>query len=590
MIRYKNFYKATKNSRLIYLFAMISMVISQMINALLPIILWSSVDSIIGDEPFKFKLIKKIVDLFGGKLYIRNHIYIIALFIVIISAIGGLFVFLKTIFANIATERIAKNLRDEIYTHLEFINYKYISKTSPGDLIQRSTSDIETIKRLLSLQFVEILGSISIFTFSLIIMFTLNVKVALICAFGCFIIGSVSYLFYSNVKKFFMKLDEAEAKLTHTVSENVSHIRVIKAFNREKFHYDLFKVDNENLKKRQFNFSVLNAVYWSVTNLTTFLLMGSVIGYGGYLAIKNVISFGDLAAFTSYVNLMIWPIRSLTRILADSGKATVSIKRIEEILQFPEEDMISGIKKVNIKGGIRFENVGFKYDTSDDFSIRNISFEIKPDQVLGITGTTGSGKTTLVSLILRLFEPTEGTIYLDGYNIKDLNKEFLRENIAIVLQEPYLYNISIKDNIMITNDTATDKMVVDAAKIANVHKDIMSFEEGYNTISGEGGVNLSGGQKQRIAIARAILKSTPLLILDDSLSAVDMKTDKNIRNALNTMPNKPTLIIISNRLASLVQADLILVLEKGNIIQKGTHEELIREEGFYKNIFEIQNN
>ena len=590
MIRYKNFYKATKNSRLIYLFAMISMVISQMINALLPIILWSSVDSIIGDEPFKFKLIKKMVDLFGGKLYIRNHIYIIALFIVIISAIGGLFVFLKTIFANIATERIAKNLRDEIYTHLEFINYKYISKTSPGDLIQRSTSDIETIKRLLSLQFVEILGSVSIFTFSLIIMFTLNVKVALICAFGCFIIGSVSYLFYSNVKKFFMKLDEAEAKLTHTVSENVSHIRVIKAFNREKFHYDLFKIDNENLKKRQFNFSVLNAVYWSVTNLTTFLLMGSVIGYGGYLAIKNVISFGDLAAFTSYVNLMIWPIRSLTRILADSGKATVSIKRIEEILQFPEEDMISGIKKVNIKGGIRFENVGFKYDTSDDFSIRNISFEIKPDQVLGITGTTGSGKTTLVSLILRLFEPTEGTIYLDGYNIKDLNKEFLRENIAIVLQEPYLYNISIKDNIMITNDTATDKMVVDAAKIANVHKDIMSFEEGYNTISGEGGVNLSGGQKQRIAIARAILKSTPLLILDDSLSAVDMKTDKNIRNALNTMPNKPTLIIISNRLASLVQADLILVLEKGNIIQKGTHEELIREEGFYKNIFEIQNN
>lgn len=590
MIRYKNFYKATKNSRLIYLFAMISMVISQMINALLPIILWSSVDSIIGNEPFKFKLIKKIVDLFGGKLYIRNHIYIIALFIVIISAIGGLFVFLKTVFANIATERIAKNLRDDIYTHLEFINYKYISKTSPGDIIQRSTSDIETIKRLLSLQFVEILSSISIFTFSLIIMFTLNVKVALICAFGCFIIGSVSYLFYSNVKKLFMKLDEAEAKLTHTVSENVSHIRVIKAFNREKFHYDLFKIDNENLKKRQFNFSVLNAVYWSVTNLTTFLLMGSVIGYGGYLAIKNVISFGDLAAFTSYVNLMIWPIRSLTRILADSGKATVAIKRIEEILQFPEEDMISGIKKVNIKGGVRFENVGFKYDTSDDFSIRNISFEIKPDQVLGITGTTGSGKTTLVSLILRLFEPTEGTIYLDGYNIKDLNKEFLRENIAIVLQEPYLYNISIKDNIMITNDTATDKMVVDAAKTANVHKDIMSFEEGYNTISGEGGVNLSGGQKQRIAIARAILKSTPLLILDDSLSAVDMKTDKNIRNALNTMPNKPTLIIISNRLASLVQADLILVLEKGNIIQKGTHEELIREEGFYKNIFEIQNN
>lgn len=590
MIRYKNFYKATKNSRLIYLFAMISMVISQMINALLPIILWSSVDSIIGDEPFKFKLIKKIVDLFGGKLYIRNHIYIIALFIVIISAIGGLFVFLKTVFANIATERIAKNLRDDIYTHLEFINYKYISKTSPGDIIQRSTSDIETIKRLLSLQFVEILSSISIFTFSLIIMFTLNVKVALICAFGCFIIGSVSYLFYSNVKKLFMKLDEAEAKLTHTVSENVSHIRVIKAFNREKFHYDLFKIDNENLKKRQFNFSVLNAVYWSVTNLTTFLLMGSVIGYGGYLAIKNVISFGDLAAFTSYVNLMIWPIRSLTRILADSGKATVAIKRIEEILQFPEEDMISGIKKVNIKGGVRFENVGFKYDTSDDFSIRNISFEIKPDQILGITGTTGSGKTTLVSLILRLFEPTEGTIYLDGYNIKDLNKEFLRENIAIVLQEPYLYNISIKDNIMITNDTATDKMVVDAAKTANVHKDIMSFEEGYNTISGEGGVNLSGGQKQRIAIARAILKSTPLLILDDSLSAVDMKTDKNIRNALNTMPNKPTLIIISNRLASLVQADLILVLEKGNIIQKGTHEELIREEGFYKNIFEIQNN
>ena len=590
MIRYKNFYKATKNSRLIYLFAMISMIISQMINALLPIILWSSVDSIIGDEPFKFKLIKKIVDLFGGKLYIRNHIYIIALFIVIISAIGGLFVFLKTVFANIATERIAKNLRDDIYTHLEFINYKYISKTSPGDIIQRSTSDIETIKRLLSLQFVEILSSISIFTFSLIIMFTLNVKVALICAFGCFIIGSVSYLFYSNVKKLFMKLDEAEAKLTHTVSENVSHIRVIKAFNREKFHYDLFKIDNENLKKRQFNFSVLNAVYWSVTNLTTFLLMGSVIGYGGYLAIKNVISFGDLAAFTSYVNLMIWPIRSLTRILADSGKATVAIKRIEEILQFPEEDMISGIKKVNIKGGVRFENVGFKYDTSDDFSIRNISFEIKPDQVLGITGTTGSGKTTLVSLILRLFEPTEGTIYLDGYNIKDLNKEFLRENIAIVLQEPYLYNISIKDNIMITNDTATDKMVVDAAKTANVHKDIMSFEEGYNTISGEGGVNLSGGQKQRIAIARAILKSTPLLILDDSLSAVDMKTDKNIRNALNTMPNKPTLIIISNRLASLVQADLILVLEKGNIIQKGTHEELIREEGFYKNIFEIQNN
>jgi len=293
-------------------------------------------------------------------------------------------------------------------------------------------------------------------------------------------------------------------------------------------------------------------------------------------------------AFSTYVGMLLWPVRQLGRVLTDMGKALVSIERIQEILDEPIEDLDEGDSIKKIKGNIEFKNVSFYYEKGKSI-LDNVSFKVKQGQTVAILGPTGSGKSTLVGLLPRLYDNQEGSIKIDGIDVKKISKRVLRENIGIVLQEPFLFSKTLKDNIRLATSETEEKEIFKAAKVASVHDVIKSFDDGYETAVGEKGVTLSGGQKQRVAIARTIINRSPILIFDDSLSAVDTETDAAIRKRLKKLENKATTFIISHRLITLAEADIILVLDEGKIVQQGTHLDLIEQEGLYKRVWSIQN-
>ncbi len=364
-------------------------------------------------------------------------------------------------------------------------------------------------------------------------------------------------------------------------------MRVVKAFSRQQFESDNF--DSKNVAHRNLvNKLVVDlSLYWALADLISFTQVGLVVVAGTYFTVKGEITLGTLVAFTTYIYMLIWPVRQLGRTLTDMGKATVSIKRIDGILQEPIEVLLENGKEPKIEGHIEFENVSFEYE-KDKPVLKDISFEIKPGETIAFIGPTGSGKSSLVHLLPRLYEYNKGSIKIDGTQLNTIDKHWIRKNIGLVLQEPFLYAKTIKENIRLSDPKLIDFKVYDAAKIASIHNDILSFEEEYETMVGERGVSLSGGQKQRMAIARTIINNNPIVIFDDSLSAVDTSTDIQIRKALNERKDKSTTIIISHRISTVAEADMIYVIDKGKIVQRGKHEDLIQVEGLYKRVYTIQ--
>lgn len=424
--------------------------------------------------------------------------------------------------------------------------------------------------------------------FIVYVMFTLNVKMALISILALPITFSFAMIFFKKVKKDFEASDEAEAKMTTTLQENLTGVRVVKAFSRQKFEVDKF--DEKNLEYQKLTYKLIKnlSTYWAISDSISMTQVGFVVVFGSYLAFKGELSLGTYVAFISYINMLIWPVRQMGRTLTDMGKAFVSLKRIEEIFEEPIELLDENNNKPHIKGNIEFSNVDFQYE-ENKLVLSNLSFKVKSGQTIALIGPTGSGKSSLVHLLPRLYEYNQGSIKIDGVELKSIDKSWIRKNVGLVLQEPFLYAKTIKDNIKLANPSLKDERVINAAKTASIHEDITSFEAGYETLVGERGVSLSGGQKQRMAIARTIINECPIVIFDDSLSAVDTETDISIRKALNSRKNKATTIIISHRISTVAEADMILVIDKGKIIQRGTHDELIQKEGLYKRVYTIQN-
>ena len=446
---------------------------------------------------------------------------------------------------------------------------------------------MDTIRRFLGIQLVEVAGSIFMLIFILYIMFKLSVSMVIISFALIPVIFFFAFIFFKKVQRDFKLADESEAKLSTVLQENLTGIRVVKAFAREKEEMDKFdeknKVHRNNVNKLIFNL----ATYWAISDFISLVQVALVIIVGSYLVIQDKLSLGTLVAFISYVNMMIWPIRQMGRTLTDMGKTTVSINRIEEILNEKIENLNENGEEPVIKGNLEFKDVCFSYE-EDHKVLENVSFKVKAGETIAIIGSTGSGKSSLVHLLPRLYEYHSGSIKVDGKELNTIDKHWIRKNVGLVLQEPFLYAKSIKENIRLANPDLPDYKVVNAAKIASIHDDINSFEEKYETIVGERGVSLSGGQKQRMAIARTIINESPIVIFDDSLSAVDTETDISIRNALNSRKSKSTTIIISHRISTVSEADMILVIDKGKIVQRGKHNELILEEGLYKRVYEIQ--
>ncbi|WP_338026049.1 ABC transporter ATP-binding protein [Abyssisolibacter fermentans] len=578
-----------KGNKLKYSGAILSIGLETLLALLIPLIVRVTIDSIIGTEPMDVPhLLLKSILFIGGRDALRQKLWICGLAVVLITVIRGIFLFLKGKLSAQASESIAKNTREKLYDHLQNLSYDYHVKAETGDLIQRCTSDVETIRKFFAIQFVEIGRGIFMILIVGIIMFNINVKLALVSIAIVPIIFLFAVIFFSKVKKKFKLCDEAEARLSTALQENLTGVRVVRAFARQKYEIDKFEERNTAYMELVQKLINMMACYWSFSDLLCMMQSGFVLVMGCYLAFKGEVTLGTVVAFTSYEGRLLWPVRQMGRVLTDMGKAFVAIDRIEEILGEPIEETSSDEIQAEIQGNIEFNDVYFEYEEGKPV-LNGVSFDVKKGETIAILGPTGSGKSSLIHLLVRLYDYKKGSIKIDGTEITRINKKWLRKNVGIVLQEPFLFSKTIKDNISIAKSHVEDHEIFNAASIASIHDVINSMDNGYDTPVGEQGVTLSGGQKQRIAIARTIINNCPVLIFDDSLSAVDTETDAAIRTALKERSSNVTTFIISHRITTVAQADKIIVLEKGKIAQLGTHEALIKQNGLYKRVWNIQN-
>ena len=585
-----NFYligKYMKGKRLIYFFAILSTIVSSIITVILPLIIKTTVDSIIGQKPIESKWINYIFSLSHFQDTVSGKLFIAALIIILLSIFNGVFMYLRGRFASEASETLSKRLKDELYSTILKSDYYFYSKYQSGDIIQRCTSDVETVRNFVVNQFVEIGRTIFLTGMITYVMISMNLKMALISMITIPVSFLLTYYFFKKVQKQFKLADEAEAALSTVLQENITGVRVVKAFAREDYEKEKFNNRNRKYRNLDFNLGLTFAKFWSLSDLISLTQILIVIVIGSYFAIRQEITIGTLVAFSSYIGMLLWPIRQLGRIFSDLGKMKVSLKRINEILSEEKEDVESGLSDIKLKGDIVFKDVWFGY-TKDKPILKGVSFKIKHGQTVAFFGSTGSGKSTIISLLLRLYDYDAGSITIDGIELKNISKKTLRKNIGVVPQEAFLFSKTVKENIKITKIKAKDEEVIESAKIAAVHDDITQFENSYETLIGEKGVTLSGGQRQRLTIARTIIKEFPILIFDDSLSAVDTETEEKIRQELKEKSKERTTILISHRISSVKDADLIIVLEKGVVTNIGTHKELINQDGLYKKVWKIQ--
>jgi ATP-binding cassette, subfamily B, bacterial len=585
----KLLWNSMKGNRLLYLGAIVSIGFATMFSFFSPLVIRLTVDSIIGGKKLDAPaFMVKIVEAVGGTSILVQNLWICGLMLILLAVINGLFTFLKGSWTAVAAESTARNLRNNLYDHLQHVPYDYHIKAETGDLIQRCTSDVETVRAFMAVQFVEIGRALFMLTMALIIMLSLDVKMTLISMIVVPIIFAFAIVFFMRVKKAFKESDEAEGRLSTVLQENLTGVRVVRAFARQDYEMDKFDAKNAEYRDLTYNLIRLLAGYWSASDLLCMFQIGTILVFGSYWASIGRISLGTLIVFITYESMLLWPVRQMGRILTDLGKTMVSLKRIEEILYQPIEEPSENELKPQIKGDIEFNNVTFGYEESKPI-LKNISFKVKAGQTVAILGPTGSGKTSLVHLLPRLYDFQGGSITIDGIDIRNIEKKWLRKNIGIVLQEPFLYSKTVLENIGLAKNNALEEEVFAAAQTASVHGVIQEFEKGYATMVGERGVTLSGGQKQRVAIARTLILDSPVLIFDDSLSAVDTETDTCIRSALKQRGKTATTFIISHRITTLSEADFIVVIDEGKVAQIGTHQELIDVPGLYQRIWSIQN-
>lgn len=556
-------------------------------NLFSPLLFSFIIDNIIHNKEITSNLFIYIAQKLGGVAYLRHNLWLPGLLLFAVNVVVGLCIFFRGKLNSEIAQNMTENMRNDLYNHIQLWPYSVLSKAKTGDLIQRCTSDVETIRSFFSGQLAEIVYAVSITLIANIVLFSIDVKLALYSLIMLPIIFILSKYFFKKIQKYFVMYDDTESELTTITQENLSNLRVVRAFNREKYEFEKFDKKNKELSKIDFDWINQLGIQWGIGGSLSMAQVLLTILLGIFEVVNGNITIGQFSVFISYEGMIIYPVRTLARLLSNMGKMNVAIGRLLEIFNEKTEDLDSG-EVFDIKGNIEFEHVGFQYDDGNLPVLNDISFKIVPGETLAIMGPTGSGKSTLVHLLTRLNDYTDGSIKIDGVELKNIQKKCLRKSIGIVLQEPFLFSKTIFDNIKISQKSANKEKVYNAAKVASVHDVINNFSAGYDTLVGEKGVTLSGGQKQRIAIARTIINDCPILIFDDSLSAVDTQTDAAIRQAIKGLSKKCTTIIIAHRISSTQDADHIIVLENGKISQNGNHEQLIKEDGLYKRIYDIQ--
>ena len=561
-------------------------------QAFIPQVIRISVDGVLGSDLSK---IPEWVKAFLSEETIRENpgkmLTIAALAVILLAAINIAANYYSKVFAAKGSESFVKGMRDQLYDHIQKLPYSWHVKNQTGDIIQRCTSDVDVVRNFVTNQLMEVFRIIFLIVFYMVIMFSMNVKISLIAVSFFPIVILYSGYFFSKIAQHFQEADEAEGILSSVVQENLTGVRVVRAFGRESFERKRFDEKNERFAGLWIYLGKFLSLYWSIGDLITGIQILTVICMGVLFTVDGNLTVGEFIAFVSYNSSMAWPVRSLGRIISEMSKAGVSIDRIAYILDEKEEDDRPGVTKPAINKDIVFDNVNFKYEEGAAV-LKNVSFTVPAGKTFAILGNTGSGKSTLVHLLNRLYDLPDGCgkITIGGVDIRDIDRQYLRSQIGMVLQEPFLYSGSIKENVGITRESSAFDDIREACEIACVDSAIDSFTDGYETIVGERGVTLSGGQKQRVAIARMLVEHTPVMIFDDSLSAVDAQTDAMIREALKKRMAGTTVILIAHRITTLMQADCIMVLEDGAVAEMGSHEQLMEHHGIYRRIYDIQMN
>ena len=582
--------KFLKGNLLFFATALLCSVLSTVCNSLTPQVISVTVDSVLGTEDYT---LPAALQAFTSLDWLRENpgqtLLLAAGAIILAALIGGLGNFGTRTATARGSEGFVKGLRDALYSHIQRLPFSWHVGHNTGEIIQRCTSDVEVIRNFFTNQLLEVIRIVFMIVYYMVIMFSMDWRIALISAVFIPVVLLYSGIFYSKISKRFRTADEAEGILSTNVQENLTGVRVVRAFGRERYEVDKFNKKNSRFSELWVELGKLMSVYWALGDLMTGLQIMSVIAVGAAFAANGEISAGTLLAFISYNSSLTWPIRSLGRTLSEMSKSGVSIDRVAYILRAEEEKVLPEAKTPPMDKDIRFNDVTFSYEGLKPV-LSHLSFTIPAGKTFAILGGTGSGKSTIAALLDRLYDlgPGEGSITVGGVDIREIRQDYLRKNIGLVLQEPYLFSRSIGENIAITHPDAGLSGIRQATTIACVDDAIDTFSDGYDTVVGERGVTLSGGQKQRVAIARMLMQEAPIMIFDDSLSAVDAETDAKIRAALKERMGSATVILISHRITTLMQADEILVLKDGELSDIGTHHELISRPGIYKDIYDIQ--
>ncbi|MEY2196445.1 ABC transporter ATP-binding protein [Neobacillus sp. BF23-41] len=564
----KSFYLPYKRD---FIWSMLFLLVVAAITVVYPIILQMTIDEVV-----------------LGKKY--DWVPWISFGFIAIMAVKGLSTYIQHYLADMFGIKSVYLLRNALYEKLQRLSFRYYDNAKTGDLMSRLTADVEGFRIFVSFGFVEILRFVIQVGASLCVMLYYSVSLTFVTLVVLPFICVTAYKFDKAVHPAFRGIRESFGQLNTKVQENISGIHTVKALSKEAVEIERFNETNQVYRTKQLTTAAVWAKYFPLMELIGNISVVALLGYGGFQVIQGVLNPGELVAFYSLVWYIMWPIMNLGFTINMFSQAKASGERLLEVLEAPET-IYDGkdVKPIDhLEGHVVFQDVTFHYQMEETAALQHITFDASPGSTIGLIGATGSGKTSIIQLLSRFYEPTEGTILIDGRPIQEYELKMLRSQIGVVLQETFLFSSTIKANIAYGRPDATMEEIIDAGKRAQAHDFIMELPNGYDTMLGERGMGLSGGQKQRIAIARAICTNPTILILDDSTSAVDMETEFQIQQALQEVMKGRTTFIIAHRISSLKHADEILVLEDGNIIERGTHEQLTTDNGAYQRIYTLQ--
>ena len=564
----KDFYWPYKR---MFLWSLVSMLLMTAITVVYPIILQMTIDEVI----------------LGGRY---GLVIWISLGFIAVMAAKGAATFFHQYLGDMFGIRSVYRLRKELYAKLQRLPFKYYDSAKTGDLMSRLTADVEGIRFFLSFGFAEAIRFILLVTFSLSVMFSYSVPLTLVTIASLPFLGAVVYRFDKKVHPAFRNIRKSFARLNTKVQENISGMNTVKSLSKEDFEIQNFTHSNDHFRTKNLNASFIMSKFFPLMEFIGNICLVALLSFGGWLVMQNSLKPGELVAFFSLVNYLMWPIMNLGYVINLFSQAKASGERLLEILDAEEEitDTEQAVKSGRLNGDVVFSDVSLQYTKENAEALHGVSFQAERGKTIGLIGATGSGKSSIIQLLSRFYEPTSGRITIDGKPLEHYSLKMLRSNIGVVPQESFLFSSTIRSNISYGKPDASMDEIIESAKRAQAHDFIMELPNQYDTMLGERGLGLSGGQKQRIAIARAICLNPGILILDDSTSAVDMETEHRIQLALREVMRDRTTFIIAHRISSLKHADEILVLDKGVVKERGTHEQLLEENGLYKRIFDLQ--